>query len=186
MNRPPFQVSVRPQARGRSRAFDEYSDHDEDTDQGQYRGYGGHRRPHQHRLQSDRRSHSALRGYGQYRGTDEQRGYGERKNRSGSTALSGRDGRSDQKGGGAARSTYELEKFEIIEPPSEEDWRGWAPGRQEWVVMGTLTLVSLIVALDETILVSALPVSIPLSGGKALPNRAKNANEHTKRLSPAP
>jgi hypothetical protein len=35
----------------------------------------------------------------------------------------------------------------------------WKPGKQEWAVMLTLALISLMVALDATILVSVLPVS---------------------------
>lgn len=36
----------------------------------------------------------------------------------------------------------------------------WKPGKSEYAVMITLALISMMVALDATILVSALPVSI--------------------------
>ena len=34
----------------------------------------------------------------------------------------------------------------------------WKPKREEWLVVGCLSLVSLVVSLDATILVTALPV----------------------------
>lgn len=37
----------------------------------------------------------------------------------------------------------------------------WRPGKQEYAVMATLAVISLMVALDATILVSVLPVSLP-------------------------
>jgi hypothetical protein len=42
----------------------------------------------------------------------------------------------------------------------------WKPGKQEYAVMLTLAVISLMVALDATILVSVLPVrlSLPPSG----------------------
>jgi len=36
----------------------------------------------------------------------------------------------------------------------------WKPGKQELAVMATLAVISLMVALDATILVSVLPVSL--------------------------
>jgi hypothetical protein len=41
----------------------------------------------------------------------------------------------------------------------------WKPGKKEYAVMFTLALISLMVALDATILVSVLPVSGRSSGG---------------------
>lgn len=38
----------------------------------------------------------------------------------------------------------------------------WKPGKKEYAVMLTLALISLMVALDATILVSVLPVSEPI------------------------
>lgn len=38
----------------------------------------------------------------------------------------------------------------------------WKPGKQEWRIILCLCIVSLIVALDATILVPALPVSIQI------------------------
>ncbi|KAK3385336.1 major facilitator superfamily domain-containing protein, partial [Podospora didyma] len=41
----------------------------------------------------------------------------------------------------------------------------WRPGKQEWAVMGTLAVISLMVALDATILVSVLPtLALDLGG----------------------
>ena len=45
-----------------------------------------------------------------------------------------------------------------LDTRSEQDWK---PGKQEFAVMLTLALISLMVALDATILVSALPVREP-------------------------
>ncbi|KAH0556096.1 hypothetical protein GP486_005967 [Trichoglossum hirsutum] len=39
----------------------------------------------------------------------------------------------------------------------EKDFADWKPGRREWMVIWTLSLTSLVVALDSTTLVSALP-----------------------------
>ncbi|KAH0545434.1 hypothetical protein FGG08_000435 [Glutinoglossum americanum] len=47
----------------------------------------------------------------------------------------------------------------------EEDYTNWEPGKEEWWIIGNLSLVSLVVALDATILVSALPaISYALHG----------------------
>jgi len=59
--------------------------------------------------------------------------------------------------GAAAGSTTSidsdrLEKGLLPEPE-------WKPGRQEYAVMLTLAIISLMVALDATVLVSVLPVS---------------------------
>jgi hypothetical protein len=40
-----------------------------------------------------------------------------------------------------------------------KNFTDWKPGRQEWMVIWTLSLISVVVALDSTILVTALPVS---------------------------
>lgn len=42
-----------------------------------------------------------------------------------------------------------------VENPAEE----WKAGRQEWLIMITLVVISLMAAIDATILVTALPVS---------------------------
>ena len=41
-------------------------------------------------------------------------------------------------------------------PPSEQEWKA---GRREWMIIIVLAIVSLMVALDATILVPVLPVS---------------------------
>ena len=43
----------------------------------------------------------------------------------------------------------------------EQEPADWKPGKQEFAVILTLALISLMVALDATILVSALPVRQP-------------------------
>ena len=43
----------------------------------------------------------------------------------------------------------------LVENPPEE----WKAGRQEWLIMITLVVISLMAAIDATILVTALPVS---------------------------
>lgn len=48
---------------------------------------------------------------------------------------------------------------EAIEPPTAE----WRPRRQETLIMVTLSLISLMVALDASILVPALPVRSALT-----------------------
>lgn len=45
----------------------------------------------------------------------------------------------------------------------EKEEVDWKPGKQEYAVMLTLAIISLMVALDATILVSVLPVSTMLS-----------------------
>ncbi len=47
------------------------------------------------------------------------------------------------------------------EPESERQPADWKPGKQEFAVMLTLAFISLMVALDATILVSVLPVRGP-------------------------
>lgn len=49
----------------------------------------------------------------------------------------------------------------------ERDGIEWKPGRQEYAVMITIATVSLMVALDATILVPVLPVSIPFHDAPA-------------------
>ncbi|KAI9858789.1 MAG: hypothetical protein M1813_007256 [Trichoglossum hirsutum] len=41
-----------------------------------------------------------------------------------------------------------------------KNFTDWKPGRQEWMVIWTLSLISVVVALDSTILVTALPVRL--------------------------
>jgi len=50
-------------------------------------------------------------------------------------------------------------------PAQEEHTDGteWAPGKKEYAVMITIATVSLMVALDATILVPVLPVGIPFT-----------------------
>lgn len=52
----------------------------------------------------------------------------------------------------ASSATMDLEKMEI---PAEE----WKPEKREWIIMISLSIISLMVALDATILVTVLPVS---------------------------
>ncbi|KAI9764321.1 MAG: hypothetical protein M1840_008539 [Geoglossum simile] len=103
---------------------------------------GGHKNTDhsQHSWRTEHRSH------GEYNGQ------GEQGNKSWSEigTYGEHEVRSDE-GHSTTRSIHDLKKIEILEP------REWAPGRQEWMAMCTLTLVSLIVALEATILVSALP-----------------------------
>jgi hypothetical protein len=56
----------------------------------------------------------------------------------------------------ASSTTMDLEKLDI---PAEE----WKPERKEWIIMISLSIISLMVALDATILVTVLPVSIASS-----------------------
>lgn len=39
----------------------------------------------------------------------------------------------------------------------------WKPNKQEWTIMVTIAVVSLMVALDATVLVPVLPVSVSLT-----------------------
>ncbi|KAK4186954.1 major facilitator superfamily domain-containing protein [Podospora australis] len=55
-----------------------------------------------------------------------------------------------------------LETGEVVEVVVE-----WKPGKQEWAVMFTIALISLMVALDATILVSVLPTLAVDLGGSA-------------------
>lgn len=48
--------------------------------------------------------------------------------------------------------------FELGDEEDEKE-PDWKPGKQEWAVMITLAIVSMMVALDATVLVPALPVS---------------------------
>lgn len=41
----------------------------------------------------------------------------------------------------------------------DDDYVSWKPGRQELMILGCLAIVSLVVALDGTVLVPVLPVS---------------------------
>lgn len=52
----------------------------------------------------------------------------------------------------ASSTTMDLEKSDI---PAEE----WKPEKKEWIIMISLSIISLMVALDATILVTVLPVS---------------------------
>jgi hypothetical protein len=46
---------------------------------------------------------------------------------------------------------------------TEDTLPQWKPQKSEWLIMITLSLMSLMVALDATILVSVLPVSVLIS-----------------------
>lgn len=53
----------------------------------------------------------------------------------------------------------------VVEKEGEEALLDWIPGRQEWFVMITLATISLMVALDATILVPVLPtLAVDLHG----------------------
>jgi hypothetical protein len=52
-----------------------------------------------------------------------------------------------------------------LEVGPEREPADWKPGRQQWAVILTLAFISLIVALDATILVSVLPVRGPGQDG---------------------
>ncbi|KAK3377091.1 major facilitator superfamily domain-containing protein, partial [Lasiosphaeria ovina] len=62
----------------------------------------------------------------------------------------------------AAVDVGQLEQGDVGDDAKDAEWR---PGKQEWAVMGTLAVISLMVALDATILVSVLPtLAIDLGG----------------------
>lgn len=46
-----------------------------------------------------------------------------------------------------------------LDVEEEDDFVNWKPGRQELMILGCLAIVSLVVALDGTVLVPVLPVS---------------------------
>lgn len=58
-------------------------------------------------------------------------------------------------GRGTASASIDGARLEQALLPEHE----WKPGKKEYAVMLTLALISLMVALDATILVSVLPVS---------------------------
>ncbi|KAK4132666.1 MFS general substrate transporter [Trichocladium antarcticum] len=66
-------------------------------------------------------------------------------------------------GRNATSTSLESSRLERGEAPEVE----WKPGKQEWAVMLTLALISLMVALDATILVSVLPTLALDLGGSA-------------------
>jgi hypothetical protein len=57
-------------------------------------------------------------------------------------------------GSSASSTTMDLEKL-ATHAPAEE----WKPETKEWIIMISLSIISLMVALDATILVTVLPVS---------------------------
>ncbi|KAJ4291826.1 hypothetical protein N0V90_009722 [Kalmusia sp. IMI 367209] len=61
----------------------------------------------------------------------------------------------------ASSSTLDLEKMDI---PAEE----WKPEKKEWFIMISLSIISLMVALDATILVTVLPQITQSLGGNAI------------------
>jgi hypothetical protein len=46
-----------------------------------------------------------------------------------------------------------------ISDASEDEFENWKAGRQQLMILGCLAIVSLVVALDGTVLVPVLPVS---------------------------
>ena len=56
-------------------------------------------------------------------------------------------------------STLDVAKLEQLRDAVRQ--AEWRPGKQEYAVMVTLAVISLMVALDATILVSVLPVGLP-------------------------
>jgi hypothetical protein len=56
----------------------------------------------------------------------------------------------------ASSTTMDLEKLDAHAPAEE-----WKPEKKEWIIMISLSIISLMVALDATILVTVLPVSGP-------------------------
>ena len=58
-----------------------------------------------------------------------------------------------------AFSLHSHPSFSILEPEKREEWK---PRKAEYLVMITISMISLMVALDATILVPVLPVGHPL------------------------
>jgi hypothetical protein len=56
------------------------------------------------------------------------------------------------------------EKLIVRDNIAAEETTEWKPSRKEWLIIGTLSTLSLMTALDATILVSVLPVSVGISG----------------------
>ena len=63
--------------------------------------------------------------------------------------------------------------FEVVEveKAAPAPAPAWQPNRQEWTVMATIAIVSLMVALDATILVPVLPVCVPFATAFPGPSR---------------
>lgn len=72
------------------------------------------------------------------------------------TMVSRRDGSGTDEDIEAA--TLDLAKLEQLRDAVRQ--AEWRPGKQEYAVMVTLSVISLMVALDATILVSVLPVGL--------------------------
>jgi hypothetical protein len=148
MNRPPFQVIAKPQTRGKSTSG-ERGNHNGHIDRGQHDSYAGNGTYGEHNVHSEHKSYDDHRGQGVYKIHKEHKNYKDHTMYPRSSKRDWLDETEDLKAG----------KSGIVETLKDEDWAEWSPGRQEWMVMATLALISLIVALDATILVSALPVS---------------------------
>lgn len=57
------------------------------------------------------------------------------------------------------RKTHVAEK-DIAISPAEGPLEEWKAGRQEWLIIITLVVISTVASLDATILVPVLPVSV--------------------------
>ncbi|KAK3324832.1 major facilitator superfamily domain-containing protein [Cercophora scortea] len=65
-----------------------------------------------------------------------------------------------------ASADVEVSALDITKPERVDDLQAdWKPGKQEYAVIGTLAIISLMVALDATILVSVLPTLAQDFGG---------------------
>jgi len=62
------------------------------------------------------------------------------------------------------------DSVEHIKPETEVEWK---PTKAEWFIMASLAVISLMVALDATILVAVLPVSI-IQPFRAKPSRSSS------------
>ena len=60
-------------------------------------------------------------------------------------------------------TTTTMDSAKLEQQAVEPEFEDWKPGKQELAVMGTLAVISLMVALDATILVSVLPVRMFIS-----------------------
>lgn len=53
---------------------------------------------------------------------------------------------------------HQQPQISTVAGEDEEDFLNWKPGREELIILACLAIVSLVVALDGTVLVPVLPV----------------------------
>ncbi|KAI9773732.1 MAG: hypothetical protein M1839_002030 [Geoglossum umbratile] len=160
MNRPPFQVIAKPQTRGKG-TNGERGNHNGHINRGQHDSYAGEGAYGEHRSYDDHRGQGVYKiqkEHKSYKDRSENKTHDEREHQSVYPHSSKRDWLDEPE-------DLKAGKPEIEEPLREEDWAEWSPGFQERMVMATLALISLIVALDATILVPVLPtIGLALHG----------------------